>query len=98
MATTASTTIANDDQQNEPLQENAEKILTSMDVDSVTKSIPTEFQQKSKAILIYLVQAGVQVELDSFRIIYQGGIIGSALADLLTWTTDSSRSLDRPWD
>ncbi len=41
--------------QKEPVQEDTEKTLNSSDVDIVIKSIPTGLQQKSKAILIYLV-------------------------------------------
>ncbi len=74
------------------------EILKSTDIDSILSSLPQQLQEKSKVILAYLIRAGVQIELGSKRIIYENEVVGSPLPNLLHWTTESKRTLDRPWD
>ncbi len=77
---------------------NNDAVLKPSDIDLLISSIPKEQQQKSKAILAYLINAGVRVEPDTNRVIYEGGVIGSPLPDLLHWTIESKFNFDRPWD
>ncbi len=68
-----------------------------VEVNSVMDSVWKESEHKSKAILLYLAKNNVQYDPQSNRIVYEGGVIGSPLPDLLWWTVGSDRD-DRPWD
>ncbi len=86
---------ATDDGDSKELQT---KIQDLTDIDSVLSTVPENLQQKSKAILLYLIRANIRVEPDAYRLIYEGDITGSPLSNLLRWTLDASRAFDRPWD
>ncbi len=72
--------------------------LNSINVDDILMTIPRELVHKCKAILAYLINAKVQVQRDGYRMVYDGGVIGSPLQDLLRWTVSGDRGEERPWD
>ncbi len=72
-------------------------IIGSTQVGEVLTSVQNENKHKSKAILLYLSKNNTQYDPETNRIIYDGGIIGSPLPDLLWWTVSPDRD-DRPWD
>ncbi len=74
--------------------------LKSPDVDSIIHAIPKELQHKCKAILAYLINAGVDHEQgkNDYKIVYEGGVIRSPLPELLRWTISPNRNKERPWD
>ncbi|MCP4708269.1 MAG: hypothetical protein GY869_06570 [Planctomycetes bacterium] len=45
-----------------------------------------------------MINAKTRAERDSYRIIYEGGVIGSPLQNLLHWTVSPDGGEDRPWD
>ncbi len=72
--------------------------LKSVDMENMLSAAPPELLHKCKAILAYLIKAEVRVQRDSHRMVYEGGMIGSPLPNLLQWTVSSDRGEERPWD
>ncbi len=72
--------------------------LKSIDIGTVLSSIPVNLQHKAKAILVYLTKSNREVIPNSYRVVYEGGVIGSPLPKLLLWTISNDRKEDRSWD
>ncbi len=72
--------------------------LKSINVDDILSTAPRELNHKCKAILAYLINAEAKVQQDSYRMVYDGGVIGSPLPDLLRWSVSDDRDEERPWD